>query len=217
MLLNNGELMAVGAPTEVVSLYEEITDLKFRQGRQHISHLGVLPGKLSTDGKEENPGEDEIEPVMAKVEGSQIEIIGVYLYNQKGEKTDVFYTGETMYGEIEYKSDVAIEDAIVGLLFSTLDRMAIFAFTNDGLDFPLSISQHGCLKFKIDPVPLLKGRYTMKLKIKKLNEAPVGGGLDIKTFRVIVPGEIRLSSDYGIIKANSSWLLPESPFPFEAE
>jgi hypothetical protein len=119
-----------------------------------------------------------------------------------------------MYGEIEYKSEVDIENAIVGLIFSTLDRMPLFAFTNERLDFPLSIKQYGCLRFKIGTMPLLKGRYTMKLKIKKSNEAPIGGGFDIKTFKVIVPSDIRLSNDYGIIKVDSSWLSPETAFPF---
>jgi len=216
MLLDSGKMVAIGDPTEVVSIYEEITDLKTQQGRKHVSHLGVLPNKTATGEKQEIPDEDDsIEPVMVRVEGSQIEIMGVCLYNQKGEKTDIFYTGETMYGEIEYSSEIDVENAIVGLAFSTLDRMNLFGFTSERLDFLMSIRQHGYLRFKIDPIPLLKGRYTMKLKIKKYNEATLGGGIDIKTFRVIVPDDIRLSNDYGIIKANSFWLPSESPFPFQ--
>lgn len=215
MLLNGGEMIAIGDPTEVVSRYEELTELKMHAGKKHGSRLGLPVERTATGEKQADSDEEEsTPPMMVKVEGSQIEIIDVGLYNQRGEKTDIFYTGDTMYGEIDYRSEVDIENAVVGLIFSTLDRMALFAFTNEGLGYPISISQHGCLRFKIDPVPLLKGRYTMKLKVKKYNEATIGGGLDIKTFKVIVPSDIRLSNDYGIIKANSFWLPPESSFPF---
>lgn len=210
LLLNGGEVVATGNPTEVVSIYEEITNLKVEQSKKHISSLHLNP--TTETGRDD---ENVIEPMMVKIEGSQMELLNIRLYNQKGEKTDVFYTGDTMYGEIEYTSEVVVENVIAGLSFSTLDRLAIFGFTSERLDFPLPISPHGFLRFKIDPLPLLKGTYTMKLKMKKYNEGTVGGGYDIKTFKVLVPGDIRLSSDFGFVKANSFWLSTEHPFPFQ--
>ena len=216
LLLNGGEVVAIGSPTEVVSIFEEITNIKTEQGKKHVSSLGVNFDTSSTKNPhEEDSVGDKVGPVMVRFEDSQIELVNVRLYNQKGEKTDVFYTGDTMYGEIEYTSEVVVENVIAGLAFSTLDRLAIFGFTSESLDFPLPISPHGFLRFKIDSLPLLKGTYTMKFKIKKYNGGTVGGGYDIKTFKVLVPGDIRLSSDFGFIKANSFWLPIEQPFPFQ--
>ena len=215
MLLNGGEMVAIGSPTEVVSIYEEIANLKTEQGKKHVNSLGASLTPVAGERNQDESVEDTIGPMMVKFEDSQVELLNVQLYNRKGERTDIFYTDDIMYGEIEYSSEVVVDNVIAGLAFATLDRLAIFGFTSENLEFPLPIGSHGFLRFKIDPLPLLKGTYTMKLKLKKYNGGTVGGGYDIKVFKVLVPGDIRLSSDFGFIKTNSVWLPADQAFPFQ--
>ncbi|MHB1393079.1 MAG: ABC transporter ATP-binding protein [Clostridia bacterium] len=130
-----------------------------------------------------------------------IEIVNAEIRNKDGVKTTVVKSGEKVELNIYYKVNKRLEEYVFGMGFYTLDNICIFG-TNTQLD-RLSIphsKNKGRVKFFIDKLPLLSGKYILQVAVVDQNGTPMDFYRDYCHFDVI-----NSDRSVGIISINRSW------------
>lgn len=184
LLLNEGRQEAIGSTGEVISRYYQSANTRLIEQYMETGEKIMVLRQFS-----ENP---------------VVQIKEVRLINSAGEAKTHFQTLESLTIEVSYESREFIEDSYIGISLATIDTFYISGFTNEKLHMPLY--EQGTFRCMIPELPLLNGIYTIDMKLSHRNGSVLGGGRNLAVFSVSVPEEIRLSSDYGVVRIEPVWI-----------
>lgn len=185
LLLDSGRQMAVGNTTNVISEYYESSTVKVKE-------------QVLENG-------EAVRFVQNWIEDPVVDILNIRFFNQHGQETTSFQTGDTWTVEVEYDAHERIEDPIIGMNISTIDVLHISGFSNEGVDTKLTLQGRGAFRCTIPSLPLLNGIYTILVKFRYASGVHLGGGSNLAVFSVTVPGDLRLSSGYGVVMMPVQW------------
>lgn len=129
-----------------------------------------------------------------------IEITNAEIRNSIG-KTTVVKSGEPMELDIYYKVNKRLDEYVFGMGFYTLDGICLFG-TNTQIDrivIPHS-KDSGKIKFHVDNLPLLTGKYVLQVAVVDQNGTPMDFYRDYCHFDVI-----NNDRSVGLVSINRNW------------
>lgn len=153
-----------------------------------------------TDEKLGNTEKDPIDYNANRFGLKYIEITNAEIRNSSG-KTTVVKSGEPMELDIYYKVNKRLEEYVFGMGFYTLDGICIFG-TNTQIDrlvIPHS-KDSGKVKFHVDNLTLLTGKYVLQVAVVDQNGTPMDFYRDYCHFDVI-----NSDRSVGLVSINRNW------------
>lgn len=130
-----------------------------------------------------------------------IEITNAEIRNKNGMKTTVVKTDEKLELDIYYQVNKKLDEYVFGMGFYTLDGVCIFG-TNTQIDrlvIPHS-NNKGKVRFFIDKLPLLSGKYVLQVAVVDRNGTPMDFHRDYCHFDVI-----NSDRSVGIVSMKRNW------------
>jgi len=185
--INDGLVYAKGSSHTVVAQYLKFMNEKYyinaqlEEKQKNMEQQDEEPAAEETaktenncDSSEthaENHTEDHIEENITDDSANRfglrhVEITNACFINQLSERTNLLKAGESVTLEIAYKVHKAVNGFNLGMGFYTLDYQLIYG-TNTTLDGKLikQLPETGVVRFIMDNVELLTGRYILQLAI----------------------------------------------------
>lgn len=200
---------------DMIVRQEKIAEVEEHQNQNEAETLNVLEIVEKTSETEElkeieklNVLEESVETVQDKIDYSAnrfglkyIEITNVEIRNKDGVKTTAVMAGENIELDIYYQVNKRLEEYVFGMGFYTLDGICIFG-TNTQLD-RLKIPHFkdtGKIRFIIDNLLLLSGRYVLQVAVVDQNGTPMDFYRDYCHFDVV-----NSDRSVGVISINRKW------------
>ncbi len=224
--INNGKIGESGVSTKVVDSYlnfmnnkkydnmiirqDEISEIKEEQiiVENEITEVNkqedeesLVTDELKINDAFEDTEEESIDYNANRFGLKYIEITNAEIRNIDGIKTSVVKSGERIELDIYYKVNKKLEEYVFGMGFYTLDGICIFG-TNTQIDrliIPHS-KDSGMVKFFVDEIPLLSGKYVLQVAVVDRNGTPMDFYRDYCRFDVI-----NNDRSVGLISINRKW------------
>jgi ABC-type polysaccharide/polyol phosphate transport system ATPase subunit len=225
--INNGKIGESGISTKVVDAYLNFMNIKKYDGMiekqekinlNEVQHdIEIIESECDESVEEtikKEPVADDsteisgIETEKDKIDYSAnrfglkyIEITSAEIRNKNGMKTTVVKTDEKLELDIYYQVNKKLDEYVFGMGFYTLDGLCIFG-TNTQIDrlvIPHS-NNNGKVKFFIDKLPLLSGKYVLQVAVVDRNGTPMDFHRDYCHFDVI-----NSERSVGIVSIKHNW------------
>lgn len=224
--INNGKIGESGVSTKVVDSYlnfmnnkkydnmiirqdkiseimEEqiIADNEINEVNKQEDEESVVTDELNIKDAFEDIEKESIDYNANRFGLKYIEITNAEIRNIDGIKTSVVKSGERIELDIYYKVNKELEEYVFGMGFYTLDGICIFG-TNTQIDrliIPHS-KDSGMVKFFVDEIPLLSGKYVLQVAVVDRNGTPMDFYRDYCHFDVI-----NNDRSVGLISINRKW------------
>lgn len=190
LLMERGAPVACGAPVDVISEYYQEANLR------------ILESYTADNQK--------VRVLQERMEDELVRINSVRLLDSDENPVTSFATGDDVNIELHCSALTPIDGAIIGIGIFTVDTFFVAGLTSESAGFPFHLDGDCVIRCTIKALPLLSGIYTLKVKVKAANGGTVGGGTGLAIFQVTLPGELRLSSDYGLVYLDSEWICQSS-------
>ncbi|MEA5093473.1 MAG: ABC transporter ATP-binding protein [Sedimentibacter saalensis] len=225
--INDGKIGESGISTKVVDAYLNFMNTKKYDGmieKQEKVNSNEVHHEIEIIESEYNESVEKTikkEPVadnIAEISGIEtekdkidysanrfglryIEITNAEIRNKDGIKTTVVKSDEKLGIDIYYQVNKKLDEYVFGMGFYTLDGICIFG-TNTQIDrlvIPHS-NNKGKIRFFIDKLPLLSGKYILQVAVVDRNGTPMDFYRDYCHFDVI-----NKDRSVGIVSINHKW------------
>ncbi len=189
MLLDQGRVVALGAPAEALHMYEEL-----------------LRSRWQTEGAASKPAHP---PGMLPRAGARI--TRVELRNGSGEGRRIFHPREGLRAAGHYHASERIPDPVFGFSFIRQDGViCTWSRTKfDDVTIPF-IEGPGCFEIEVDEIRLTPGFYTFFVGIFDRTDAAHYAIRQDDTFVVEDPKKPLIDPMLGVFNLNVRWRIPPS-------
>ncbi len=131
-----------------------------------------------------------------------VRIVNVRFLNGRGREKRLFRTGDPLVVEMQYHAEAQIERPVFGLAIHRSDGVHV---TGPNTQFSGSVvpalDSDGVVRYKIDRLPLLEGRYALSVAARDWDDTTIYDYHDrLYSFRVRAVDE-----KYGMIALNGEW------------
>ena len=163
----------------------------------------------SREGLEEDARRTEAGAVVAAEDSRRwgnrkVEIVGVDFVDEKGNRKNVFSTGDYFEARLSYVSHGAGVKAVFGAAFNTIYKMLIYGPNTLEADFPDSLPERGTVRFIVPRLPLFEGDYHFSASVYDPSLTVAYDHHEMMYFfRVVSRG----GRDFGCVRIDSRWEL----------
>jgi ABC-2 type transport system ATP-binding protein len=186
---------------EEINKENEITETNNQEDEKTKKEELVDIEELNINDATDDTEKDYIDYNANRFGLKYIEITNAEIRNNDGIKTNVVKSGERIEVDIFYKVNKKLEEYVFGMGFYTLDGICLFGTNTqiDRINAPHS-KDKGVVKFFVEELPLLSGKYILQVAVVDRNGTPMDFYRDYCHFDVI-------NSDraVGLISINRMW------------
>ena len=217
--INEGVIEASGAAPQVVDEYLSYMNNKKYEAIQQReekerkifdkavkSEIEIEISDDKEDDKEEKALKEDQKPVEIDYNANRfglkyVEIEEAVLNDSKGNRTLVLKAGESAAIEIFYKVNKPTDTFVFGMGFYTLDGVCIMGSNTqlDRIQIPHE-RKKGVIKFKINELTLLSGKYVLYVAVVDVDGTPLDFCRDYCHFDVVSPDR-----SVGVVSIKHEW------------
>lgn len=191
--IDNGKVVTCDVAHKAVDAYLA------HMNRKRIKSIDRLDKNKKSDVKNEEKIENDSNHFGLK----HIEVTDVKIKNSEGKETKVLQGGERVTVDINYKINKELEAYVFGIGFHKLNGECIMG-NNTQLDNIkiCGLPKEGVIRFEVDEIPLLTGKYILNIAIVDQNHVPMDFYRDYCHFNVV-------SSDksIGFLSIKHNWRI----------
>lgn len=195
ILLNRGQVIRRGDPTEVCQLYmQTVTE-------ESLKKAGLALDENITEATWEGSGE----VIIAEVE----------TLDGAGKPCEAFLTGAPLRIRIEFVANRVIKDPIIGIGIYTVDMLLLAAFSDERASIGMTMDGKGHFECEIPNPPMLPGVYSIGVTVKGRDSSLIYKGLHLARFSMQYSARAKQSR--GFIHLEPRWdFAPEKALQLDS-
>ena len=202
--IKNGLIEAEGTPKDVHLKY---LDYMNQERMEQAEKEQLRQAKLEREQMEKKKEEERIKKERAKVNsryGSEdARFTDIHMYNEAGEESRIFKTGEKVILDLGYHVDNKVTDAVFG--FGIFRNDALWCYgTNTRIDRieNFDIDKDGRYKVELEDLNLIPGNYWVDITIE------YGEGIPVDYYKQALKFEVVSNiTDVGVTRIPHKWEL----------